>query len=145
MKVRLELATKKDVNSKWIYWLNNKQINKFSSKKFSIENQKKFIKNKYIYKVIVENNLFIGVCEIIKKNKIKKIFEISYFLGDKRFYNIGVGTTIVDMLKKKIKKDFNGLEVIAGTNQLNIQSQKTLLKNNFVKCKTTKENFFLNV
>ena len=46
------------------------------------------------------------------------------------------------MLKKKIKKDFNGLEVIAGTNQLNIQSQKILLKNNFVKCKTTKENFF---
>lgn len=145
MKIRLELVKKKDVNSKWVYWLNNKQINKYSSKKFkkfNIEGQKKFIKDKYIYKILVKNNLFVGVCEIIKKNHVKRIFEISYFIGDNRYLNKGIGTNLIDMLKKKIKKNFKGLEVFAGTNKLNIKSQKILLKNNFVKCKTSKENFF---
>ena len=90
---------------KWVEWLNNKEVTKYSEKrhkKHTISSQKKFIQRKLkskkniIFKIIYKKK-FVGVLEISFINKIKKNCELSYMIGDTESWGKGIATKAISL------------------------------------------------
>ena len=140
----------KNIN-KWVSWLNDKIVTKYSSKrlqKHTIKSQKDFIKKKInsnqnlIFKIKYKN-LFIGVLEISKIDFKTSTCEIFYMIGDKNHWGKGYGTEAIRIAIFYAKNRLKIKKVLAGINKKNIPSKKVLLKNKFKIKKKHKNNFFL--
>ena len=88
-----KLVSSKDIE-KWLSWLNDENITKFSDKRFkkhTKSSQNKFLKkkinekNSYIFQIKFKNK-FIGVIELSSVNILNKGCEISYMIGEKKMH-----------------------------------------------------------
>lgn len=138
-KFFLKILKKSDVSEKYVSWLNDYEVTRFTEQKYYKHNFKSvlnFVQEKYISEKeflfgIYFNNQHIGN---IKLGPIKwehKSAEISFFIGEKRFWGKGIA-------KKCIKKiiDFGVDElslrkINAGYYQTNLASNKVLKKCGF--------------
>lgn len=136
---------------KWVEWLNNKEVTKYSEKrhkKHTILSQKKFIQRKLkskkniIFKIIYKKK-FVGVLEISFINKIKKSCELSYMIGNTESWGKGIATKAISLALIYSKKKLFLKKVYSGVDKRNIASMKVLLKNKFFIIKKTLKNIYL--
>ena len=139
-KIYLKELNKNDVNLRYLKWMNDRDIHKYTEQKYKvhkIQDIKKFVlekkksKNEFLYGIFLhKDNLHIGNIKLGPINFTHKFSEISYFIGDTNYWNKGYGSLAIKLIimkakKKKIKK------LIAGCYELNVNSKKVLIKNNF--------------
>ena len=141
--IEIKIVKRKDIDlkilKKWVSWLNDKEVTKFSNQRFkkhTVMSQKKHL----IYKLKRKDNLlfkieyqsiFVGIIEIGNIDYNNKNCELMYFIGDKKLWSKGVGTKIIQKAIKYIRKNMNIKKVYAGCSKRNKASIKILQKNKF--------------
>ena len=128
-----------DVNDIWINWLNDKIVTKYSiqrKKKHTLKSQVLFLKKKLndknckLFKILY-NEKFVGVIELKNIDKINNCAELSYMIGERELWGIGLGTKSVDLILKYAKKKLKLNKVISSIMSVNKASKKVLTKNKF--------------
>ena len=144
-KLRLKKLKISDVNLEYLSWMNDYEVTKFTEQKFkkhSLLDIKNFVKEKqtskkeFLYGIFIKEKshlTHIGNIKIGPINKIHKTAEISYIIGNKKFWSKGLGTLSVKKMVILAKKKFKLKKLIAGCYQNNFGSIKVLKKNFFKK------------
>jgi [ribosomal protein S5]-alanine N-acetyltransferase len=152
-KIVLKKISSKNISLDYIKWMNDPEVVQFTEQKYKKHTRKNisfFLKetNKdnfsEIYGIFFEK-LLIGTIKIGKINKIHKTAEISYIIGNKKFWNKGIATIVVKKICGYIFKKLKFKKIIAGTYSVAKSSQKILIKNNFkLEGVLKKQIFFKN-
>ena len=82
-----------------------------------------FLSNKKIH---------VGNIKLGPINCKHKYAEISYFIGEKKFQNLGLGSLAIKKVCKIAKTQYKIKKLIAGVYEKNIPSKKVLEKNKFL-------------
>jgi len=138
-KINLKKISKKNITSDYIDWMNDYEVVRFTEQKYYKHTQKKienFLKKKNKDKLsliygIFFNDLLIGTIKIGSINQIHKTADISYIIGNKNFWNKGIGSFVVRKICLIAFKKIKLKKLIAGTYSIAIGSQKVLIKNGF--------------
>lgn len=138
-KINLKKISKKDITTDYINWMNDYEVVKFTEQKY-FKHTKKNIKN-FLEKVnkdkysliygIFFNDLLLGTVKIGNINQIHKTADISYIIGNKKFWNKGIGSIVVRKICLITFKKLKLKKLIAGTYSVAIGSQKVLINNGF--------------
>lgn len=143
-KIILKRLNISDVNKKYVDWLNDKNINRYTEQRFykhTLHSTRKYIveknlsKNEFLFGIFIfEKNfkIHIGNIKIGPINFRHKFTELSYIIGEHNFQNRGFGTEAIKQAIKISKERFKLKKIIAGCYSVNIASKKILLKNNFI-------------
>lgn len=125
--ILLKKFTSKNITTKYLHWLNNKNLMRYSRQKYYMHN----IKSVKKYMKEMQDNLFLAI--YIKKkinfihvgnlsiyfNKKKRSASISILIGSTNYRNMGVGKIVWLKTINKLSK-FEFLDVIsAGTHYKN--------------------------
>ena len=147
-KIKLLKFTIKDISEKYISWLKDPLIVRFTRiKKTKIEQIINYvIKNtkskNVIFLKILFNNIHIGNIRLFIE--IKKI-SIAIILGDRKYHGKGIGTEVVKKLVKKIKKMKKITKIESFINKSNYPSIAIFEKNGFVKDNVVYGKWILNI
>ncbi len=149
-KIKFSKINKLKISKKWIAWLNDPKVRRYSTQKikYNFSKQKIFLRNKLkdkssiIFAVFVDSE-HIGNLEITRINRFHKHCEIMYLIGEKKYWNQGLGTIIVEFGVNYARKNLKLKKIIAGTFSDNFSSIKVLKKNNF-KIEGKISNFYLS-
>jgi len=137
--ISLKKISKKDITIDYINWMNDVEVVQFTEQKYKKHTKKNIVsfiektnkdKSSIIFGVFFEDKI-IGTIKIGKINKIHKSADISYVIGNKNFWNRGVGTIIVKRVCSFIFKKLKLKKITAGTYSLAKGSQNILIKNGF--------------
>jgi RimJ/RimL family protein N-acetyltransferase len=147
-KIKLLKFTIKDISEKYISWLKDPLIIRFTRiKKTKIEQIINYvIKNtkskNVIFLKILFNNIHIGNIRLfIQRKKIS----IAIILGDRKYHGKGIGTEVVKKLVKKIKKMKKITKIESFINKSNYPSIAIFEKNGFVKDNVVYGKWILNI
>ena len=131
-----------DVSRDYIKWLNNYSVVRFTEQKFykhTIKSVKKFViekkkkKDEFLLGIFLSNKkIHVGNIKLGPINHKHKYAEISYFIGEKRFQNLGLGSLAIKKVCKIAKTQYKLKKLIAGVYEKNIPSKKVLEKNKFI-------------
>ena len=137
-----KLNLTKDISNKYLTWMNDLEIHKYTEQKYanySLTKIRKFVeeknksKNEFLYGIFIKRNnlnIHIGNIKLGPINFIHKFGEISYFIGERELWGKGYATLAIKEIIKIAKK--KGLKKLkAGLYEMNIGSKKVLEKNNF--------------
>ena len=138
--IYLKELTKKDVTQKYVNWMNDYEVHKFTEQKYkkhNLKDVKKFIiekkksKNEFLYGIYIKKNKeHIGNIKLGPINYIHKFAVISYFIGNKDMWGKNYTSLAIKKIIKIAKK--KGLKKLqAGLLEMNIGSKIVLEKNNF--------------
>lgn len=147
-KIKLLKFTIKDISEKYISWLKDPLIVRFTRiKKTKIEQIINYVikntksKNVIFLKVLF-NNIHIGNIRLfIQRKKIS----IAIILGDRKYHGKGIGTEVVKKLVKKIKKMKKITKIESFINKSNYPSIAIFEKNGFVKDNVVYGKWILNI
>jgi ribosomal-protein-alanine N-acetyltransferase len=132
-----------DVNKTYLKWMNDSEIFKFSKQSYSRHSLKKIkefilnkkkLKNEFIYKILIyenKKNKHVGNIKLGPINLENKTADISYFIGEKKYWNKGIATKAIKLIINLAKKKFKLKKLQAGHWKKNFASRKVLLKNKF--------------
>ena len=150
--ISLKKISKNNIIPDYIKWMNDYEVVKFTEQKY-IKHTKKNVKNflekinkdKYslIYGIFC-NNLLLGTVKIGNINQIHKTADISYIIGNKKFWNKGIGSAVVRKICLIAFKELKLKKLIAGTYSVAIESQKVLKKNGFKREGVLKKQIYFN-
>jgi len=140
------------MSNRYHEWLNDKEVVLYSDnqyKKFTKEDQIKYItsitnsKNTMLYGIFKEN-LHIGNIQISNIDSVNKRAEVSYLIGEKKYWGKGVASyaisEIINIARDKLKLN----RLYAGVASQNIASAKALKKNGFSLEAIQKEHLIYN-
>jgi len=142
-KIKLRELTLSDVNKTYQEWMNDSEIFKFSkqsNKKHSLKEIKEFVsgkkksKSEFLYKILIyenKKNKHVGNIKLGPINFENKTADISYFIGEKNYWDQGITTKAIKEIINLAKKKFKLKKLQAGHWKKNIASRKVLLKNKF--------------
>ena len=143
LKTLLVELNPKMVTKKYVLWMNSRKIVNFTEQRFkkhSIVGIREFVKSKkiskteFLYGIYIElpsDTIHVGNIKLGPIDFKHKTAEISYFIGDFKFQNKGIGTQAIQEAIYIAKKKFNLKKITAGVYSNNIFSKKLLLKNKF--------------
>ena len=136
--IRLKKFTNPSITKKWIKWLNDKIVTKYSDQRHkvhSISSQKKYISNllksNSIFFKIYFKNQEIGNIILTNIDKNNENCEIGYLIGEKKFWNKGVASFVISQIVEFAFKKIKIKKIISWCYSNNIGSKKVLLKNKF--------------
>ena len=144
------------VSQKYIDWLNDKSVTRFTDQYFYNTTKRSIYKyvntitksnNEYLYAIKIKKNfktIHVGNIKIGPINYVHKNAYISYLIGDKNFWGMGVATNAVKEITIIAKKKFKLKKLIAGVHSHNTSSIKVLKKCGFKKEGTIKSFGVLN-
>ena len=144
----------KNVNTEYLKWMNDYEVTKFTEQRFkkhSLLDLKNFVKeknkskNEFLFGIFFKENSFlihIGNIKLGPINKFHKSAEISYIIGNKKFWKKGVGVLSVKKIILLAKKKFKLKKLIAGCYENNYGSIKVLKRNFFKKEATLSSQVF---
>ena len=121
-KIQLKILNVSDVSTKYLKWLNNSNIMRFTAqagKKHTLSNVKKFVKE------------HIGNIKLGPINKRNLTADVSYIIGEKKHWNKGYATQAVKEISILAKKKFKLKKLQAGHQKINPASSKVLTRNRF--------------
>lgn len=139
-RIILKILTVEDVSNAYVAWLNDYEVTKFTEQKYfvhTLESTIKFVSQK----LVSENDLLFGIFldgEHIGNIKLGRInfnhmtAEVSYIIGEKRFWRRGIASKCIDSILKFACTDLNLKKINAGYYENNIGSEKVLRKCGFV-------------
>ena len=140
-QLTLKVLKTDDVSERYVGWLNDYDIVKFTEQhyvKHSKKNIIDFVEEMYLS----EANFLFGIYfdhEHIGNIKLgpigfdHNVSEISYFIAEKKHLRKGVGTEVVGAVVRIAFNDIGLDKVTAGTHANNIGSIKVLKKNGFIE------------
>ena len=130
-----------DVNSTYVKWLNDYSITKFTEQKFTnhtLSSVKKFVNekrknsNEFLFGIFLKKEkIHIGNIKLGPINFKHMYAEISYFIGEEKYQNLGLGSLSISKVCKIAKERFKIKKLIAGVYSNNTSSKKVLEKNKF--------------
>ena len=141
-----------DVTDSYVNWMKDKKVTLFSEnqyKIFSLEGKKKYVNkiinldNQFLYGIF-HKDIHIGNINIGPINFYHKNAEITYMIGNKTFWGMGLGSWAVENAVKIAKNDLKLIKVYAGCSSKNTGSRKVLEKNGFHLEGVRKKHLFLN-
>jgi len=138
-RIKLNILTTKDVTTKYVSWLNNYEITKYteqSKNRQTNSSVKEFVLKKYKSKYNFLFGIYVNDNHVgnIKLGTIKwdhHVSDISFFIGDTNYWGKGIATAAV---KKVVNFGFTKLKlnkVNAGYYQNNLSSAKVFKKSGF--------------
>ena len=148
--IKIRILEKSDYSQSYLNWFSDPDIVKFSEnrkKVFSKESQIEYIKSfenkktKFLYGIFFKN-IHIGNIEINPINYKFKHANISYIIGEKKFWGKGIATYSITYISQIAKNQFKLKKLYAGCASENIPSIKVLKKNGFVLVSSKKDYFF---
>ena len=105
-----------DVNQKYVLWLKDPKITQYTdqyNENHSISSVKKYLSNSLKRKDIIygiflkKNKEHIGNIKIGNIKSKHKSAEISYFIGEKKYWNKGIGSLAIKKVSQEAKKKKN--------------------------------------
>ena len=144
-QVTLKLLEIKDYTPNYLVWMNNKEITLFTEQRHIKQTKKKILefikdkqksKNEFLFGIFLNKKnkiVHVGNIKLGPINFIHKTSEISYFIGDKKYWGINITSIAIKKILKIAKKRFRLKKITAGFYQDNIGSKKVLTKNGFSK------------
>jgi len=137
--IKLKILDIKDLSENYINWLNDYKVTKHTDLIFQrhslgsiknyVSNMKKD-KNNFLYGIFFKN-IHIGNVKVGPILKAHQTAYISYLIGEKEFWNKGLGRIVIKKIKNICKKKHKLIKLNAGVSELHEPSQKVLLKNGF--------------
>jgi ribosomal-protein-alanine N-acetyltransferase len=152
MNLKIKILKKNDVTQSYVDWFDNKDVVRYSEnqyRSFSIAGQRSYVSlclkdpNTDLYGIF-DNNLHIGNIIIKGLNSFHKRAEISYIIGNTKYWGKGVGFFAVSSIIEIAKNNYNLTKLFASTAEKNIGSRKILEKNGFVIEGKRKQHLFYN-
>ena len=149
-KFQLKPVTVNDITLAFINWLNDAEIMQHTEQQFrttTLEDASDYValmaesKTDLFYGLFFEGT-HIGSIKLGKINPNHKTADLSYIIGDKSFWGMGIASK---MIKKMVSLAFERLElekIVAGVYATNLASIRVLEKNRFV-CEGKQRNQFI--
>ena len=137
--INLRILETSDLSEEYLGWLKDKDVVEFSEnqyKKFSKKSQLQYIKrlkkdiNYHLYGIFYKKK-HIGNIVLGPIDRVHHRAEITYMIGDKSFWGVGVGTYVISMIIQIVKANFKLKKLCASCSSKNIGSKKVLIKNKF--------------
>ena len=113
-----KLNPKKDISNKYLNWMNDLEVHKYTEQRYikhSLVNIRKFVreknksKNEFLYGIFLKKKnlkIHIGNIKLGPINFTHKTGEISYFIGEKKFWGKGYAALAIkkiNIIAKKMK------------------------------------------
>ena len=152
MNLRLENLAIIHATYEYLSWLRDKDVNLHSDNQyrvFTLESQKNYIQscidddNKQLLGIF-DNEIHLGNILINGLRSHHKKAEISYFVGKKEYWGLGVASFAIAEAIKIARNTHYLNKLYAGLAEPNIGSKKALEKNGFVHEGTRKMHLFYN-
>ena len=144
-QVSLKLLKVKDYTPMYLEWMNNKKVTIFTEQRHTKHTKKKILKfikdkhkskNEFLFGIFVNQNnkvVHVGNIKLGPINFIHKTSDISYFIGEEKYWGANITSIAIKKILKVAKKNFKLKKITAGFYQDNIGSKKVLIKNGFTK------------
>lgn len=135
----IKQLTKSDVSENYINWLNDYDVVKYTEQRHfrhsynsvcDFVEQKLVSEDSYLFGIFFKKN-HVGNIKLGPINFANKRSEISYFIGDKKFWGRGITTKTISFLSQIAKDRLDVVKLLAGTYECNIASINVLKKNGF--------------
>ena len=148
-KIKLFLLNKQHISKKYISWLNDYEVVKYSNQKYikhNYRNVRSFVLNiknsndSFLYG-IKYNNIHIGNIKIGPIDYNNQNTQISYFIGDRSYWNKGIASEAIKQCVILCKNKYKLKKIMAYVVKENVGSKKALLKNGFIKEGNLKKYF----
>ena len=138
--IYLTTLGKENVVDKYVFWLNDYEVTKFTEQKnikHTLQNTRDFVIQKYNSENDLLFGIFIDALHIgnIKLGPIKlehKSAEISYFIGEKKFWRRGIASKCIKALVEYAVQELGLKKINAAYYENNIGSARALKKCGFV-------------
>ena len=139
MKFELMLLKESDVTQSYVDWYSNPDITGYSDNQyrvFTLDGQKNYVRSCLnnddidLYGIF-DNGLHIGNIVISGLSSVHKRAEITYVVGDTRYWGKGAASYAISEIVKKSKTDYKINRLYAGLAEGNIGSARVLEKNGF--------------
>ena len=152
LNLTLEILQVKDIKDHSVEWFNDTEVVKFSDnqyRKFSIKSQKEYVRKCLLSKNIDLYGIFdskrlIGNIVISGLSSKHKKADISYVIGDRKYWGKGIGSFAVQEISKKAVNIYKLNKLFAGVVDENIASKMVLEKNGFILEGTRIKHLFYN-
>lgn len=143
--IKLKELEPKDVTKKYQNWMNDYNVVKYTAQSeykhtykdiVNFVKSKKKSKNEFLYGIYLINNEK-SICDHIGNIKLGPInfknltADISYFIGEKKYWGRGYTTQAIYEIIKIAKSRFKLKKLQAGHWKKNLGSKKVLKRNNF--------------
>jgi len=140
MDLNIKILKEEDIGKDCVEWFLDTEIVRFSDnqyRKFTINGQKEYVRNCLSNKDIdlygiFDGNRHIGNIVICGFNSVHKKAEITYVVGDRKYWGKGVGSFAVLEITKKAINIYKLNKLFAGVVDANVGSRRVLEKNGFV-------------
>lgn len=139
--LQIKVLHPKDVTDRYVQWLNNYEIVKYTEQKF-FEHKKEdvidFVKSKLnsnidlLFGIYFKNN-HIGNIKLGPIILNSNISDISFLIGEKEYWGFGLATKVVGAVVDFAFQEIKLAKVTAGCYANNLASIRVLEKNNFFK------------
>jgi ribosomal-protein-alanine N-acetyltransferase len=152
-KIILKKISSKNISLDYIKWMNDPEVVQFTEQKYKKHTRKNI--GLFLKKIKKDNfseiygifyvKILIGTIKIGNINNLHKTAEISYIIGNKKFWNKGIATIVVKKICDYIFKNLKLKKILAGTYGVAKSSQRILIKNGFkLEAVLKKQIFFKN-
>ena len=153
-RLRLQILKPNNVNTQYVNWLNDDEVNKFLETRHKKQNKK--LITSYVKKIFILKNTFLFGIHHIKSSKyignikigpIKKnhlLADIALFIGEKSFWGKGIATDAIKIISKFGFDNLGLVKLNAISYLQNKQSIKAFLKAGFKKEGHRKKHYILN-
>jgi RimJ/RimL family protein N-acetyltransferase len=140
MNIKLKIMQISDVTQKYVDWFNDTDILKYSNnqfRKFTLQGQIDYVtsclknSNKVLYGIF-DDEFHIGNICLEGLESIHKKVELTIVIGEKLYWNKGVGTLAVSKVIKLVKSNHKLHKIFCGVVENNIGSGRIFEKNNFL-------------
>jgi|TARA_B110000971_G_scaffold8031_1_gene7755 RimJ/RimL family protein N-acetyltransferase len=152
MRLRVDILQVDQVTESYVNWFSNKEIVQYSVnqyKKFSFEGQCSYVEsclknNDLDLYGIFDDTLHIGNIAINNLTTVHRRAELTYVVGDTRYWGKGVASFAVSKMVELGKSKYKLNKLHASLDSSNFKSKKVLEKNGFVLEGIRKKHLFYN-
>lgn len=148
---QIELA---DCTDRYVEWLNDPEVNQYLEIKWVTQNIKT-IRNFVTQQIenddsilfaimLTDSTEHIGNIKIGPIHEIYKCADISYFIGEKKYWGKGLATTAIKLVCDFASKDLRLHKIEAGTYSSAVGSQRVLEKNGFKQEGCQREHIYFD-
>ena len=152
MRLRVDILQIDQVTESYVNWFSNKEIVQYSVnqyKKFSFEGQCSYVEsclknNDLDLYGIFDDTLHIVNIAINNLTTVHRRAELTYVVGDARYWGKGVASFAVSKMVEFGKSKYKLNKLHAGLASANFRSKRVLEKNGFVLEGIRKKHLFYN-
>jgi RimJ/RimL family protein N-acetyltransferase len=150
MKLSISILQVEQVTQSYVDWFSNEEVVRYSDnkyKKFSFDDQCSYVQSCLLSGDVTLYGIFdetthIGNVVISGLSSYHRKAELTYVIGETKYWGKGVASFAIAKMIKIAKDEFNLNKLYAGIASGNFGSRKVLEKNGFVLEGTRKQHLF---